>query len=276
MVGPAATRVGILAPFPSRPDGLQRELHWMGGELSPAVTSSAMNQTLLIVEDDESTAEYLADNLVADGYRVAVASGAAEGVRQIEVRHPALVLLDLGLDDGSGLLLLDRVRSADGMTSRIDPDLPVIVISGRCREADRIRSFARGADDHVPKPLAYGELLGRIRAVLRRTEGRPQRGVVRHHGLTLDPVTRAIRLDGTPVHLSTMEFALLQRLADEPDRVYSKNELLRDVWGYLSLGKTRTVDAHACRLRRKLEAGSERRWIINVRGVGYRLTDPSL
>lgn len=238
-----------------------------------------MNQTLLIVEDDESTAEYLADNLVADGYRVAVASGAAEGVRQIEVRHPALVLLDLGLDDGSGLVLLDRVRSADGMTSRIDPDLPVIVISGRASEADRVRSFARGADDHVPKPLAYGELLGRIRAVLRRAEGRPQRGVIRHHGLTLDPVTRAVRLDGTPIHLSTMEFALLQRLADDPDRVYSKHELLRDVWGYLSPGRTRTVDAHACRLRRKLQVTSERserRWIVNVRGIGYRLTDPPL
>lgn len=235
-----------------------------------------MNQTLLIVEDDEPTAEYLADNLVADGYRVAVASGAAEGVRQIEVRHPALVLLDLGLDDGSGLALLDRVRSADGMTSRIDPELPVIVISGRGSEADRVRSFARGADDHVQKPLAYGELLGRIRAVLRRSAARPQRGVVRHAGLTLDPVTRAVRLEGTPVHLSTMEFSLLQRLADQPERVYSKSELLRDVWGYLSPGKTRTVDAHACRLRRKLDAVSERSWIVNVRGIGYRLTDPPL
>ena len=235
-----------------------------------------MNQTLLIVEDDESTAEYLADNLVADGYRIAVATGAAEGVRQIEVRHPALVLLDLALDDGSGLVLLDRVRSADGMTSRIDPELPVIVISGRASEADRVRSFSRGADDHVQKPLAYGELLGRIRAVLRRSESRPQRGVIRHARLTLDPVTRAVRLEGTPVHLSTMEFSLLQRLADQPQRVYSKNELLRDVWGYLSPGKTRTVDAHACRLRRKLDAVSERSWIISVRGIGYRLTDPPL
>jgi DNA-binding response OmpR family regulator len=121
-----------------------------------------MNQTLLIVEDDEATAELLTDNLVADGYRVAVASGAAEGVRQIEVRHPSLVLLDLKLEDGSGLTLLDRVRSADGLASRIDPELPVIVISGRSSEADRVRSFDRGADDHVQKPLAYGELLGSL------------------------------------------------------------------------------------------------------------------
>jgi DNA-binding response OmpR family regulator len=233
-----------------------------------------MNQTLLIVEDDESAAEFLTDNLVADGFRVAVATGAAEGIRQIEVRHPALVLLDLTLDDGSGLALLDRVRSADGQSSRLDPDLPVIVVSGRSTEADRTRSFARGADDHIPKPIAYGELLGRIRAVLRRSEGRPQRGVLRYGGLTLDPVTRLVSVEGTPVHVSTMEFALLQALAEEPEKVHTKSELLRDVWGYRAMGRTRTVDAHACRLRRKLEAVSRRRWIVNVRGIGYRLSEP--
>lgn len=110
--------------------------------------------------------------------------------------------------------------------------------------------------------------------MLRRTAGRPQRGVVRYAGLSLDPVTRIVCIDGKQVHISTMEFSLLQRLADQPEKVYSKDELLRDVWGYLALGKTRTVDAHACRLRRKLEAGSERRWIVNVRGIGYRLTEP--
>lgn len=119
-----------------------------------------MNKSLLIVEDDESTAEFLAENLKADGFGVAVASGAGEGIRQIEVRHPSLVLLDLTLDDGNGLALLDRVRSADGLASRIDPELPVIVISGRGTDADRVRSFDRGADDHVVKPLAYSELLG--------------------------------------------------------------------------------------------------------------------
>jgi len=233
-----------------------------------------MNQSILIVEDDESTAAFLTDNLVADGFGVAVATGAAESIRQIEVRHPALVLLDLTLDDGHGLDVLDRVRASDGMASRIDPELPVIVVSGRGADADRVRSFERGADDHIVKPVVYSELLGRIRAVLRRAECRPQRGVLRVAGLTIDPVTRTVLLNDQPVHLSVKEFALLQRLADEPERVYSKNDLLRDVWGYLSIGKTRTVDAHACRLRKKLQAISDRRWVVNVRGVGYRLTDP--
>ncbi|NLT04718.1 MAG: response regulator transcription factor [Solirubrobacterales bacterium] len=112
-----------------------------------------------------------------------------------------------------------------------------------------------------------------MRAVLRRSEGRRQRGIVRYAGLTLDPVTRAVAIEGRPVAVSSMEFALLQRLADQPDRVYTKHELLRDVWGYLAEGRTRTVDTHACRLRRKLDAASTRRWVINVRGVGYRLTE---
>ena len=137
-----------------------------------------------------------------------------------------------------------------------------------------MRSFGRGADDHIQKPLDYGEVLGRIRAVLRRSAGRPQRGIVRYAGLSLDPVTRLVCIDGIRCDVSTMEFALLQRLADRPEKVYTKEELLRDVWGYLSPGRTRSVDAHACRLRRKLDAVSERKWIVNVRGIGYRLTDP--
>src|SRR5918999_705124 len=108
---------------------------------------------ILVVEDDDLTRAFLLDNLAADGFRVAGASGAGEGLRAIEVRQPALVVLDLGLEDGSGLVLLDRVRSADGLASRIDPDLPVIVLTGRSGDADRVRSFARGADDHLNKPF---------------------------------------------------------------------------------------------------------------------------
>ena len=231
-----------------------------------------VKQQLLIVEDDEVTRSFLAENLEADGFAVACASGAAEGVRAIEVRHPALVLLDLRLEQGHGLELLDRVRCADGIGSRIDPELPILVISGRASEADRVRGFARGADDYLVKPFHYGELLGRVRALLRRAQGRSQRGMLRVGGLTVDPMTRGVRLEGRPIALSAKEFALLQALAEDPTRVRSKNELLRDVWGYVSIGQTRTVDAHACRLRAKL-SGSGRQWVVNVRGVGYRLTE---
>jgi DNA-binding response OmpR family regulator len=229
--------------------------------------------SLLVVEDDEATRSFLADNLAADGFRVATASGAGEGLRAIEVRRPDLVVLDLMLEGArGGLELLDRVRTADGLASRIDPSLPIIVLSGRAAETDRVRGFARGADDYVTKPFSYAELVARVRALLRRADGRPRRGLVRVGDLTLDPATRSVRLAGEPVQLSAKEFAMLHALAVDPTRVVSKAELLRDVWGYASLGATRTIDAHACRLRKKL-GGAPRPFVLNVRGVGYKLTD---
>src|SRR4051812_30932432 len=120
---------------------------------------------VLVVEDDERTAAFLADNLRADGFRVAVAAAADEAVRAIEVRRPDLVVLDLSLEDGtSGLDVLDRVRAADGLGSRIDPATPVIILTGRGAEIDRVRGFERGADDFVVKPFFYSEVLARVRA----------------------------------------------------------------------------------------------------------------
>jgi DNA-binding response OmpR family regulator len=229
-------------------------------------------KSVLVVEDDAATAAFLADNLRADGYAVAGASGAGEALRAIEVRQPDLVLLDLTLDAGTGLDVLDRVRAADAAGSRFDPDLPVIVLTGRSGEVDRVRGFARGADDYVCKPFSYAELVARVGAVLRRAAGRPLRGVVRVGELTVDPSTRAVHLGGRELGLSAKEFALLHALAADPTRVLSKAELLRDVWGYAAIGTTRTVDAHACRLRKKLRGGA-RRYVVNVRGVGYRLTE---
>ena len=228
--------------------------------------------TLLVVEDDPGTVEFLLDNLCADGYRVAAAAGVAEGLRAIEVRQPDLVLLDLLLEDGNGLELLDRVRAADGLASRLDPDLPVIALTGRDAETDRVRGFARGCDDYVAKPFSYTELHARIGAVLRRTSERRRRGIIRVGSLVIDPMTRRVMLEERQVHLSAKEFALLHALAVEPTAVHGKETLLREVWGYVSIGNTRTLDAHACRLRKKL-GGTPRRFVLNTRGVGYRLTE---
>jgi DNA-binding response OmpR family regulator len=226
---------------------------------------------VLVVEDDERTAAFLADNLRADGFRVAVAGEAGEAVRAIEVRKPDLVVLDLSLEAGtSGLTVLDRVRGADGLGTRIDPQLPVIILSGHGAEIDRVRGLGRGADDFVVKPFSYAELLARVRAVLRRADGRPASGALVVGELSIDPVSREVRMGDRPLDLSAKEFALLHALARQPMRVFTKAELLRDVWGYLSMGATRTVDAHACRLRKKLGG---RRWVVSVRGVGYRLVE---
>lgn len=229
-------------------------------------------RTLLLVEDDEATATFLADNLAADGFDVTVAPGVAEGWRALEVRRLDAVLLDLALVDGSGLVLLDRLRASDGAASRVDPALPVIVLSGRVSELDRVRGFERGADDYVPKPFSYRELLARIRAVLRRADIRSGRGTLRVADLVVDPLSRDVRLAGRQIQFSAKEFALLYALAADPTRVFTKAELLQNVWGYATQGATRTLDTHACRVRQKL-AGGDRRFVITVRGVGYKLTE---
>ena len=228
--------------------------------------------TVLLIEDDDATRTFLADNLTADGYDLLVAETIREGTRLLENHVPDVAVVDVGLPDGSGLDLVRRVREADGLGSPIDPNTPLLVLSGRAGEVDRVRGFERGADDYVPKPFAYPELRLRLAALLRRAHGRRGRGRLRVGALEVDPSSREVRLHGERVELSQKEFALLRTLAAEPTRVFSKEELLRGVWGYRSLGTTRTLDSHACRLRAKLNRGGDR-WLVNVWGVGYRLVD---
>jgi DNA-binding response OmpR family regulator len=228
--------------------------------------------TILLVEDDDATRTFLADNLTADGFDLYVADTAREGARLIETKYPDLCVVDVGLPDGSGLDLVRRVREADGLASRVDPFTPMLVLSGRAGDVDRVRGFERGCDDYVAKPFVYSELRLRVLALLRRAQGRRGRGRLRVGPLEIDPDAREVRLHGARVELSQKEFALLRALAAEPMRVCTKEELLRTIWGYRSLGTTRTLDSHACRLRAKLCARGGR-WIVNVWGVGYRLLD---
>ena len=231
------------------------------------------NATVLVVEDDDATRTFLADNLTADGHEVLVADCAADALRLLETKYPDVVLLDVGLPDSSGLMLLRRVRAADGVASRANPDVAVLVLSGRCDELDRVRALEAGADDMVGKPFSYGELRLRIAALLRRMEGARTPGRVRVGDLEVDASSREVLLRGRRIELSQKEFALLRALAAQPTKVWSKEELLRSVWGYRSNGATRTLDSHACRLRQKL-GGDGDRFVINVWGVGYRLLDP--
>jgi DNA-binding response OmpR family regulator len=228
--------------------------------------------TILVIEDDDATRTFLADNLSADGYDMLVADCASIGLSLIERKFPDLALVDVGLPDGSGLEVLRRVRSADGLASRMNADMPLMVISGRASELDRVRGFDRGADDYVCKPFSYPELRGRIAALLRRADHRPSHGRLRAGPLEVDPPSREVRLHGDRVALSQKEFALLRTLVADPTRVFTKEELLRTVWGYRSIGSTRTLDSHACRLRHKLGARGDR-FVVNVWGVGYRLLD---
>lgn len=228
--------------------------------------------TILVVEDDRTTRTFLADNLAADGYEPIAAANAREALRLMETRFPDLAIVDLTLPDRDGLELLQQVRAADGVASRIDPSLPLLVLSGRVGELHRLRGFERGADDVMGKPFSYPELKARVGALLRRTERGMRRGRLRVGALEVDPAGRTVLLGGRPVSVSQKEFALLRTLAVDPTKVYPKEELLRNIWGYRALGSTRTLDSHACRLRQKLARDGDR-FVVNVWGVGYRLVD---
>ncbi|MDX6676700.1 MAG: two-component system, OmpR family, response regulator [Solirubrobacteraceae bacterium] len=229
--------------------------------------------TILLVEDDDATRTFLADNLSADGYDLLVADCVSDGLRLLERKFPDLAVVDLGLPDASGYELLRRVRRADGVASRVNPDTPLMVLSGRSSELDRVRGFDRGADDYVCKPFSYPELRSRVAALLRRANARAAgAGCLRAGELEVDPASREVRVRGDRVELSQKEFALLRTLVADPSRVFTKEELLRSIWGYRAMGSTRTLDSHACRLRRKLGVHGER-YVVNVWGVGYRLVD---
>jgi DNA-binding response OmpR family regulator len=228
--------------------------------------------TVLIVEDHRATRTFLADNLAADGYEPVEADTARDGLRLMVAKSPDLAIIDLGLPDRDGLDLLRELRGSDESESRLDPRLPVILLTGRAGELDRVRGFERGCDDYLVKPFSYPELRGRIAAVLRRARRPAISGRLRIGALEIDPLGRNVELKGEPIHLSKKEFALLRALAEEPTRVFTREELLRGVWGFRSLGSTRTLDSHAARLRKKL-GGAAGGFVVNVWGVGYRLID---
>jgi DNA-binding response OmpR family regulator len=235
--------------------------------------TSSTSPTVLIVEDHIATRRFLADNLSADGFTVLEAATLADAHRLIAGGAPSLIVLDLGLPDGDGLDLLSVLRdgSPDG-PGAAGSGLPVLVLSGRADEVDRVRGLERGADDFLAKPFGYLELRARIHALLRRATRAPRAQPIRVATLELDPAAHEVRVEGRAVHLSRKEFALARMLASAPTRTFGREELLREVWGYRSPGRTRTLDTHAHRLRRKLSAGRVA-FVVNVWGVGYRLCD---
>jgi DNA-binding response OmpR family regulator len=227
--------------------------------------------SLVVCEDDAVTLDLLCEHLAADRFGVMPAPSASDALRLCRYNHPDLLLLDLSLPDASGLDVLREIREADGIDSRFDPRLPVIVLTGRSGDTDKVRGLDSGADDYLTKPFQYGELRARIAAVLRRRL-HPQDGPSRVGDLVIDPLRRKVTVGEREVPLSKKEFALLRMLATDPTRVFTKQELLDAVWAYKGNQKTRTLDSHASRLRRKLDP-EQGRFVINCWGIGYRLID---
>jgi DNA-binding response OmpR family regulator len=232
---------------------------------------AGMSTALLLAEPEPDTRSFLQRHLADDGFEVVGATAGGEALELVERARPDLVLVGSSLPDASGLELCARLR--EGEPGRFwDRDVPVILLGAGTDPLDRVRAFARGCDDVVSEPFDYQELLARIRAVLRRTAP-PERELLVAGEIVVDRPTRRVTVCGVAVTLSGKEFELLAELASDPERVFTKDELLREVWGFRAMGRTRTLDSHASRLRRKLGAVDGRAYVVNVWGVGYRLLD---
>lgn len=223
-----------------------------------------MPSAVLVAEPEPETREYLGRQLRDDGFDVIGASRRSEALELVETARPDVVLL-AELD-----LCLRLRRGEPGRTW--DRNVPVIVLASSGDHVERVRALDRGADDVLARPFAYDELLARIRALIRRTAS-PVDDVIVAGDLVIDRPTRRVHVRDTLVELSAKEFELVATLASDPYRVHTKADLLRDVWGFKALGRTRTLESHASRVRKKLCVDPEDRFVVNVWGVGYRMLE---
>ncbi len=227
-------------------------------------------QKILVVEDDPGLLEALRYSLAAEGYEVSAVSDGGDGLRAARDQAPDLVILDLMLPTLGGLDVCRSLRLAGSIT-------PILMLTARDSEVDRVVGLEVGADDYVTKPFSMRELLARVAAMLRRVDMQRREAaaeapeVLEFDGLVVDVARRAVTLDGEPVQLRRKEFDLLAYLASSPNRPFSREMLLQNVWGYEYAGDTRTVDVHIRWLRMKIERDpSDPKRLLTMRGVGYR------
>jgi DNA-binding response OmpR family regulator len=222
-------------------------------------------QTVLVVDDEEAIAEAVRARLASEGYRVLVAGDGPQALETAGAEHPDLVVLDLMLPGMDGLDVCKELQR--------DRWVPVLMLTARTEEADKVAGFAVGADDYLTKPFSLRELVVRVRAILRRVErigqSHPADPLVRG-GLAIDPARRRATVDGADVQLTPLEFEILLTLAREPGVVFTREQLMDRVWGYRDYAGGRVVDSHVARIRRKLgEDGNDPRFVRTVHGVGY-------
>ena len=222
-----------------------------------------MSGIALVIEDDDAIASLVEAYLQQAGFEVVRECTAGDGLEAVERREPRFVVLDLGLPDADGFELCRRLRRRG--------DVPILILTARDEEADRIVGLELGADDYITKPFSPRELVARVRAVLRRADPAPlDTQLIELDELRVDLRSRSVTLDGTAVALRTLEFELLAELARHAGHVVTRDRLLDRVWGVSFAGGTRTVDVHVAQLRKKL---GRPELIQTVRGVGYRILE---
>jgi two-component system KDP operon response regulator KdpE len=220
---------------------------------------------ILIVEDDPQIRRFLRAALAAEGYVYHEALTASEGLAQANARRPDLILLDLGLPDRDGLEVIRHVRETS--------QLPIVVLSARGEENDKIAALDLGADDYVAKPFGVGELLARIRAALRRSAAvAPEGETLRFGSVEIDLDKRLVKVDGREVHLTPNEYRLLQVMIKYPGKVLTQRQLLSEVWGPNQVDQAQYLRVYIAQLRRKLESDPARpKYLQTEPGIGYRL-----
>ncbi|MBC7082917.1 MAG: response regulator transcription factor [Firmicutes bacterium] len=220
--------------------------------------------TILVVEDEESVRELVRMYLENEGFRVETASDGEEALNKVKANTPDLIILDIMLPKFDGWTVCREVKKTS--------NVPIIMLSARTEEFDRVLGLELGADDYIPKPFSPREMVARVRAVLRRTSASPEATgrVITYRDLTIDRDANRVVIRDKEVAMTPREFELLWFLACHPGRVYSREQLLEEVWGYEYLGDGRTVDTHIKRLREKLHADGETTYIKTVWGRGYK------
>jgi two-component system alkaline phosphatase synthesis response regulator PhoP len=225
---------------------------------------------ILIVEDEPDMVLGLKDNFEFEGYEVLTAADGLGGLERARTQKPDLIILDIMLPKLSGLEVCKSLRG-EGFEG------PIIMLTARGQEIDKVVGLELGADDYVTKPFSIRELLARVRAILRRTDGARKRlARYRFSDVELDFEAYRAKRGGQPLDLSPREFELLRYLIERKGETVTRDRLLEDVWGYESYPSTRTVDTHIAKLRAKIgDSGSEPRWILTIHGVGYKFVDPT-
>ena len=229
---------------------------------------SSLNPTVLVVEDEPAQMELLAFNLGKEGYNVLRAETGEDALLLVEEGHPDLVLLDWMLPNISGLEVCRQIKRRKKTAG-----IPIIMLTARGEEDDKVRGLDLGAEDYMVKPYSVNELMARVRAALRRARPAGGGGILSCGGIEVDLGKHEVRAQGQPIDLGPVEYRLLVNLIEYPGRVWSRQQLLDRVWGTDVFIETRTVDVHVGRLRKKLAAGGLCDPIRTVRGFGYAMND---
>ncbi|WP_099020073.1 response regulator [Marinicella litoralis] len=225
-----------------------------------------MNNNILIVEDDMAIREMMAFSLRREGFATFKAASGHEALEQLNQVNPDLIVIDWGLPDMSGIELIDMIRRDD-----VIKDVPIIMLTARAEEADKVKGLERGADDYLTKPASMLELMARIRAHLRRSKGFELIQSLEFQGIVMNSDAHEVKIDGVAINLSLTEFKLLKLFLQNPNKLLAREHILNHIWGRNTFVEDRTVDVHVLRLRKALKTHNKDQWIQTVRGVGYKL-----